>query len=268
MLLIRKALVPILVLILVISLFASVTVQAAESARSKEIVIKRIMDDATAIQEIRAGKSDGRLFRIPRALASELQAEGAAQIVISWTGMVDILLNPVPKSVTGKFNPFEYREVRFALNYLIDRSFIVNEIYKGAAKAIIAPVADIMPGYVEVLPVLGKYRFTYDFVKAYQMISEAMKKVGATKTPEGYWVVDGEVVTVKFIIRIEDERRQIGDLLADQLEKVGFKVERLYKDFMAAITLVYMTDPKDLEWHLYTEGWGFTVDRYNEYDFI
>ncbi|MCS6784164.1 MAG: hypothetical protein NZ581_03075, partial [Candidatus Caldarchaeum sp.] len=69
-----------------------------------------------------------------------------------------------------------------------------------------------------------------------------MKKLGAEKVA-GKWVYRGKPVTLKFIIRIEDERRQMGDSFAVELEKLGFTVERIYLPFGPAIQIIYGTDP-------------------------
>ncbi|TDA41693.1 MAG: hypothetical protein DSO07_03245, partial [Thermoproteota archaeon] len=45
----------------------------------------------------------------------------------------------------------------------------------------------------------------------------------------GKWQYQGKPVVIKFIIRVEDARKKIGDYVAGQLEKVGFTVERMYK---------------------------------------
>src|SRR3972149_3316260 len=81
---------------------------------------------------------------------------------------------------------------------------------------------------------------------------------------EGKWTFNNNPITLKFIIRNEDERREIGDVFAAALEKIGFSVERNYLSFGPALSIVQGTNPADLQWHLYTSGWGKTgVDKYD-----
>jgi peptide/nickel transport system substrate-binding protein len=94
-------------------------------------------------------------------------------------------------------------------------------------------------------------------------IAQAMTTAGAI-LQNGRWHYQGKPVVLKFVIRTEDERRDIGDTASNFLERVGFTVERLYRDFGPAIQMVYRTDPASLEWHLYTEGWAkVTGDRWD-----
>ncbi|MCC6004381.1 MAG: hypothetical protein LM590_08580, partial [Thermofilum sp.] len=61
----------------------------------------------------------------------------------------------------------------------------------------------------------------YNFTKGYQIIQEEMTKLNATLN-YGKWWYNGSPVIIKFLIRSEDSRKQIGDYVADQLEKLGF----------------------------------------------
>ena len=161
-------------------------------------------------------------------------------------------------------NPFCFRQVRFALNYVIDRDFIVKNIYKGFAIPKYACYGPDDPTYVDLIDVVAKYKFSYNPDLAKKLVSEVMTKVGA-KFQNGLWYYNGKPVKVIGIIRQEDERFDIGNLFADQLEKVlGIKVERQILPFTEAIPKVYFTDPKDFDWGFYTEGWGKgSLDRWD-----
>lgn len=52
---------------------------------------------------------------------------------------------------------------------------------------------------------------------------------------------------ITFLIRIEDERKLIGDYIASQLEKAGFLVERKYIERAQCRPLMRSTEPRDLE---------------------
>jgi peptide/nickel transport system substrate-binding protein len=109
--------------------------------------------------------------------------------------------------------------------------------------------------YIVISELVRRYQFSYDPDYARTIIRKALEKTGA-KLVNGKWVYNGKPVELRFIIRVEDERREIGNMLSEELEKMGFTIKRSYMDFAQAISLVYRTDPKAFEWHLYTEGWG------------
>ncbi len=160
-------------------------------------------------------------------------------------------------------NPFAFRDIRFAINYAVDRGEIVSTIYKGFASAMYTFLSIYDPDFAIIADIVAKYRFAYDLSAAEKIINDKLLVLGAEKIGT-YWYFDGSKITVKFIIRVEDERRDFGDHLALNLVRLGFYVERLYLTFADAITKVYYSDPKDFEWHIYTEGWGKSaIDKYD-----
>ncbi len=168
------------------------------------------------------------------------------------------------KSDKLEVNPFCFRQIRFAMNYLVDRDYIVKNIYKGFAIARVACYGAGDPNYVDVIDVIAKYKFTYNPALAKALVFDVFKRIGA-EFKGGYWYYNGKPITVIGIIRIEDERYDIGKMFADALERVlGIKVIREFVPFGEAITKVYATDPKDFEWNFYTEGWGRgAIDRWD-----
>jgi len=70
------------------------------------------------------------------------------------------------------------------------------------------------------------------------------------------WHFDGKPIRIKLVGRVEDERRDIADLVRAELELAGFNVAITYDQFAPAVQKVYSTDPQAFEWHIYTEGWG------------
>jgi peptide/nickel transport system substrate-binding protein len=180
------------------------------------------------------------------------------------SGMDDILLNPAP-APEGQLNPFSIKEVRYAMNYIFDRDFIVNEIYKGTAAQMYDYLGPYHPEVPSIADIKLKHGFVYDFEKANEMVEDAMVLAGAEKRA-GKWYYKDEPVTIKALIRVEDERRDIGDSFASDVEKLGFTIEYSHSTFGPAIDTVYGTDPAAFEWGFYTEGWGIGASRWNTWE--
>ena len=175
------------------------------------------------------------------------------------------------------FNPFAIREVRYALNWLINRKYIVDAIMGGSGDVMygaIRPSHAAASYFVDIYEELGLTP-SGDLEKAGQMIDDALtywadiiddygytlEKVSSPDSPAGYWwAFNGEIIELTFLIRIEDERHEEGLYIADQLEKVGIKINRYEADRYTLIPIVYGTDPFDWQWNLYTEGWVSMVN--------
>ena len=55
---------------------------------------------------------------------------------------------------TGDFNPFSIREVRYALNFLVDRNLIVNELLGGYGSPMISNYGSFSADYLGIIDVL------------------------------------------------------------------------------------------------------------------
>ena len=180
-------------------------------------------------------------------------------------GVTTIELCAKPASIPSSFkvvrqasiniNPLCFREIRFAFNYIVDRNLIVRTVYKGYAIPMYAPYSVADPTYQIFADIVAQYMFTYDPQYANKIITKVLTEVGAKKI-NGMWYYQGKPITLKFIIRTEDERREIGLMVAAVLKQLGFNVQELLLTFGPAITKVYSSDPMDFEWSIYTEGWG------------
>jgi peptide/nickel transport system substrate-binding protein len=160
-------------------------------------------------------------------------------------------------------NPFAFKDIRLAMNYIADRATVVASILKGFAVPMYTFLSQYDPDYAVIADIIAKYEFNYDPALADQIVTRVMTSIGAVKSG-GKWLYDGKPVTVKFIIRQEDERKDIGLMFSAELKRLGFNVEELLMQFADAINTVYGTDPASFEWHLYTEGWGKGgIDKYD-----
>ncbi len=182
----------------------------------------------------------------------------------SFGSYTELTFNPVgPEYGEGELNPFSNAKIREAVNWLIDRNYVVEEIYGGLAVPKFLPITSAFPDYARYVDTVRalEAKYAYDLDKAKAVIEEEMKGMGAEMV-DGKWTYNGNPVTIKFVIRTEDERKEIGDYVANQFEAVGFTVDRMYKNRTEASALWIRTDPAEGQWTVYTGGWITTaIDR-------
>ncbi len=211
------------------------------------------LDENTALEEVRNGNLDLYYYRIPSDRLENSKSREGLNVFDSTSGSYSILLNPAE---TEKFNPFSIKDVRFALNYLVDRKLIVNELMAGYGAPMISQYGPFDPEYLVVIEQLEKFNFRYNPTLAEEIITKNLNEKGAIKT-NGEWQIDGEPIEIIFFIRSDDPvRKSIGEILSSELERIGFKVKRDYGDLNKAFVIVYGSNPADLKWSIYTEGWA------------
>ena len=170
------------------------------------------------------------------------------------------MFNPAgPTFNDGRLNPFSNRKIREACNWLIDRKYITPEAVGPMGIPQTVVLISAMPDYVRyadlIRPLEAKY--AYDFEKAKTAINDAMIEMGAELGSDGKWQYNGAPVVLIGLIRSEDDRTMIGNYFADQLEKVGFTVERQIRTRTELSPIWGQSDPPAGEWSFYTGGWGY-----------
>lgn len=211
------------------------------------------LDENTALEEVRNGNLDTYYYTIsPDRIESSLDKKGL-QVFDSTGGSYSILINPA-ESV--EYNPFSDKDVRFALNYLVDRKLIVNELMGGYGSPIISYYGPSDPEYLTVIEQIETFNFRYNPILANEIISEALKQQGAIKK-EDKWQINESPIEITIFIRSDDPvRKSIGEILSTELERIGFTVKKDFGDLNKAFVVVYGSNPSDVKWSLYTEGWG------------
>ncbi len=199
----------------------------------------------------------------------KLVKERGLSYAFSYGLYYELTFNPVGPEfpATGKLNPFSNARIREAMNYIIDRSYIAGEILGGLAVPRYTALTPSFPDYARYADVMYEIEswYKYNLDKGRAMIFEEMRKMGA-EYRNGKWYYKDEPVVVKFLIRIEDARKSIGDYVSDQLEKLGFTVERRYGRSGELSPLWIRGDPAKGEWHVYTGGWITTLVVRDEAD--
>ena len=212
---------------------------------------------------IQNGDMDVYVFGLKTAGANSLEGDQNVRLIEAPASTISLLLNPAPAQ-EGSLNPFSLPEVRRAMQYLVDRDFIASDIYQGRALPMLTNITPLEYDQLTLFPVLTSLDIRHDPEYAKQLISDAMTAAGAT-LDNNIWSFGGHPITITFIIRVEDERRDTGDLIRAALEQVGFQVQPQYQQFAPAILTVQTTDPQTFQWHLYTEGWsGGSPVRYDD----
>ncbi|MEM4873869.1 MAG: ABC transporter substrate-binding protein [Thermofilaceae archaeon] len=194
-------------------------------------------------------------------LAERIKADPNIAYKYAYGLYFELTFNPVgPEFKDGSFNPFYNPRVREAMNWLVDRKYIVEEIMLGFARPKWFPLVSAFPDYAKLADVVKvlEAKYSYNPELARTVIFEEMAKMGC-EYRDGKWYYKGRPVVIKVLIRVEDQRRQIGDYVADLLEKLGFTVERIYKTAREAAPIWLRGDPADGQWHVYTGGWITTV---------
>lgn len=242
-----------------------------------KIYINVRMKQEIALKDVAEGLSDVLYTGVDGPVVSSLDKETRDKLELYSTpsGSWSLLMNPIPNKapylvdVEGEdlFNPFAIRKVRYALNDLIDRKYIVDEILGGAGGPMLSMATPGQPGTYKYNVLASKMDLseTGNEEKAIRDITEAFNAAAALPELRGklvndgkWWTYRGTPISVKFIIRVDDPsgRLKEGHYVSDQLEKVGIQVERLLWDRSKAGNVVYGSDPAEYQWSIYTEGWG------------
>jgi peptide/nickel transport system substrate-binding protein len=192
---------------------------------------------------------------------------------VSYGSYNELTFNPHgPTFDDGRLNPFSGPAIREAMNRLVDRTYIAHVIFSGLAMPRWVPLIHVDADYARYQTTIQALEagYAYDLAGAQATIATEMVALGATLVA-GKWNYNGEPVTVIALIRVEDERRQIGDYVADQLEAIGFAVDRQYKTSGEASPCWVSGDPAEGCFHFYTGGWVTTAigrDDAGNFDFF
>ena len=253
-----------LVAILALIILVPLHVASAEKGTFVDRVqFIQYLDENTALEEVRNGNLDLYYFRVSSDRIDTEKARENIEVFESTGGSYSILLNP---SVSESFNPFSITDVRFALNYLVDRKLIVNELIGGYGRTMISNYGTFAADYLSIIDELESFHFKYNPSLANQLITEELEKAGAKKIDDS-WYYDEKQIEITFFIRSDDPvRKSIGEILSSELENIGFKINKDFGDLNKAFVVVYGSDPADQKWHLYTEGWGSS--GFTKYDSV
>lgn len=224
--------------------------------RIDEIVVAEELDLSKALTEIIAGNFDTIWFDL-RTRADAERAMNAPEQVDTFAayGLFDeFTMNPAIQT-TGPANPFAIRAVRESMQYLIDRDFIVRDIYGGTAIPYKTPFHPRSPDYgrniADFLKLEDRYAFNPEKGKT-QMFT-ALQAAGWTIAADGFWHdPSGQLVTIKGLKRVQDQRLQLGGYYEQILGGLNFNVQGIG---VTNAAIPYGSAPDENIWHYYTAGW-------------
>ena len=280
-----------LTFLLIVFIFAStcsnnksdINIEDRGGALIDKIIFDVRTDMTIAIKDVAEGKADLMASGIDGSVYLSLERKDLERLdtYAVPSGSWSLLLNPVPNrapyTVTTKdgktyFNPLAIREVRFAMNFLINRKKLVDEILKGAGEPSFTQATPGQPGTYRynLIPLRmgmtengNEEKAINDIEKAMETAANLPENRGKLIKENGWWKYNNEIVGVKFVIRVDDPsgRLPAGNAISDLIEKTGIKVEKLLYDRNKSTQVVYLTDPKDYEWNILTEAWGAGATR-------
>lgn len=227
-----------------------------------EVVFTAIESDENALPRLEGGDIDLYGHGISSAEDfARLQANPDLAYSMSFGSYNEITFNPILTFNDGRLNPFGDPQIREAMNWAVDRNYVVQEIFGGLATTKLLPLVSAFPDYARYIDTVRalEARYAYNLDRAREVITARMTELGAELGADGKWTYNGEPIVLAFVIRTEDERKDIGDYVANQLEALGFTVDRQYKTRTEASPIWIGSDPAEGLWNLYTGGWITTA---------
>lgn len=139
-----------------------------------------------------------------------------------------VWLDPCPRELVfnTQVEPWNDPEMRWAINYAIDREEIVAVAYEGStvpSRSIFVEYGGLMPYIESAMELYDEWPLlTYDPGKTEEIISSK----GYERNADGFWEKDGEVLGI--LIETHEgfiEKRRIAQVLVEQFQRVGIDAQ-------------------------------------------
>jgi len=248
----------VLVVVMLFSLTFTAFAQERTGTWVDEVIFVLEENVATAVSRLQAGDIDVWANSSSDLTSfNTVKGDPALNFYNSFGSYNEVTYNTVgPEFNDGTLNPLSNKRIREATNMLVDRDYIAQEIFGGLA---VPKYTLLNSAFVDYSRVIEKIRelelkYAYDVDAANAIISEEMVNMGA-ELVNGIWHYGGEPVEIKVLARNEDERQQVGDYMAQQFERIGFKTVMDYRNGAEASPIWLMGDPWLGQWNVYTGGW-------------
>ena len=225
-----------------------------------EIVWTEEGDPTQGLDDVIAGTRDVLTYAI-RTAADQDRAIGSTRVNAFAAHPIydELSLNPAERQPMYPRNPFALREVREGLQFLINRTYIVETIFEGRAlpmQTLWHPTSSDFERSRSDLSLIESM-YPYDPVLGEQQVTAALLAAGWS-TVGGQWNdPEGRLVTVKLLERIQDERLQMGAYYGQILRGIGFDVQEIG---VTNLGIPFGSDPSSDAWNLYTAAWMSTLN--------
>jgi len=233
------------------------------------VILTAEPDHARAVLKLAAGAIDIYAQPITDAvLFTDIAAHPEIDYVFNYASCRDVRFNTyatsrdpfVPEFDDGRLNPFAVPEIREAMNWLIDRDYMVEEYLSGMGipkyTALGTAFPDSSVRYPHIIEAI-EARYAYDPARAAAVIATEMGKVGAA-FEDGKWYYKGERVEILALIQADLPPYPVaGHYVADRIESLGFKVTRLVLTAAEATPIWLYGDPAAGQFHFYTGDWTY-----------
>jgi ABC-type transport system substrate-binding protein len=189
----------------------------------QRVIYVPLVNESTAAQRVVNNETDAMFGSQPATIASVVKQNDK---ITTHTGKDQPLGNldwwPNSLYVNTLLDPYSNPDVRWAMNYAIDRDTIDRVVYFGAKIATIHPFPEYpaLRKYINgAKPISDKLGVrTFDLSKT----AEKMTKAGFAKDADGFWVKDGKRVNAT-INGFEFIHSDIVPVLVEMLRKGGFE---------------------------------------------
>ena len=153
-----------------------------------EIVIS-VVEGESAVTQLQAGAIDIYANGLSSKDLPAIKDSGLSYSTASGL-YYDLLFNPAgPEFATGVLNPFSNRKIREAMNWLVDRDYLNQEVYEGGALAKFFAITTQFPDYADLADTARKLEsfYAYNFDKAKEVIDAEMDQPWAPS----WWMASG-----------------------------------------------------------------------------
>ena len=153
------------VLLLVLALAAGSAYAAGPEQAQKGPAVDKVYFKAFHVDraplDLEQGNMDLYLFGLKTAAATELRGDDDLQIFEAPASTISLILNPA-EAPEGELNPFSIRDVRWAIQHLVNREFVAGEIYRGMADPMVTHISPTDFDQLTVFDLIRELNIRYD----------------------------------------------------------------------------------------------------------
>ena len=209
-----------------------------------------------AKQALLNGEIDIYTGSLPAEDVKELENNPKITLYPATSSVMGLYFNPYPSE--EKLNPFSIKKVRYAMQFLVNREELANNLFGGFATPTQTVPWSSHPDYATIQSVVEGLGIGYNKEEAQSLITEGMSEAGAVLEENG-WMYQGEPVNIIISHYDSPKSSGIASYLKASLEEVGFMVTLVGTDGddPNAEAPDDYTNAADLKWNISISGWAY-----------